>query len=239
MAKRISLSLCLLSGILLRGTPIVTAMPTAQGSPNLLPVPQGVAQETASSTFKLTEEDLPPGFQKLPPELTASIASQFALFSQQFRQANLNPEDIFAFVNPESFQVILGFTSPLPNEPEQASFDASLQQLQQPASQQLLIDQLKKSLQVAGGVKVLEYKFLPELNNLADTSTGFTLGIDMQGQPMQLDMATFRRGEVAAFTAVIYLMGETPLIQVGDVVRKLDSRILKVSAHSKLWALAE
>ncbi|MFW5666139.1 MAG: hypothetical protein ACOC2Z_11470 [Coleofasciculus sp.] len=84
----------------------------------------------------------------------------------------------------------------------------------------------------------MEYQPLPELNNFADTSTGFTLGIDMEGTPLQLDMATFRRGGMVAFTGVMYLNGQMPLIQVGDVAQKLDSRIVRVSAQSYPASLA-
>ncbi|HBB35165.1 MAG TPA: hypothetical protein DDZ80_30775 [Cyanobacteria bacterium UBA8803] len=231
MAKIIPLSLCLLASILWCAAPATAAMSTTQTATNLNASPPIVAQTpTPATNFKLTLEDLPSGFQELPPELTASLASQFQLFRQQFSQVNLNPDNLFAFVNPESFQVVMGFTSVLPNESDRTMFDVGLQQLQQPETQQLLVSELQQKLQgmrSLGSVKVLDYKPLPQLNNLADTSTGFTLGIEMRRQPMRFDMATFRRNDVVAFTTVMYLDQEEPLIGVGEVARKLDNRIFK------------
>lgn len=238
MINRIPLSLYLLSGILFTGNPVHAAIPVTQASTASPTVPQRISQASTSANVKLLLEDLPEGFQELPPELAASLASQFRLLTQQFQQANLNPENLFAFVNPESFQIVLGFTSPLSSEQDWVSFDTNVQQLQQPEIQQLLVSQLKQRLQGMGKINVLEYKPLPELNNLADTSTGFTLGIDMEGTPLQLDMATFRRGGMVAFTGVMYLNGQMPLIQVGDVAQKLDGRIVKVSAQSYPASLA-
>lgn len=238
MIKRIPLSLCLLSGILFTGNPVNAAIPVTSASTASPTVPQTLSQASTSTNAKLLLEDLPEGFQELPPELAASLASQFRLLTQQFQEANLNPENLFAFVNPESFQIVLGFTSPLASEQDWVSFDTNVQQLQQPEIQQLLVSQLKQRLQGMGEINVLEYKPLPELNNLADTSTGFSLGIDMEGTPLQLDMATFRRGGMVAFTGVMYLNGQMPLIQVGDVAQKLDGRIFQVSAQSYPASLA-
>lgn len=197
-----------------------------------------ISQASPSANVKLLLEDLPPGFQELPPELTASLASQFRLLTQQFQDANLNPNNLFAFVNPESFQIVLGFTSPLA-EDDWASFDTNLQHLQQPQIQQLLVSQIKQRLEGMGEINIVEYKPLPELNNFAHSSTGFTLGIDMEGTPLQLDMATFRRSEMIAFTGVMYLNGQTPLIHIGDVAQKLDDRIVKVLARSHSNGLAQ
>lgn len=237
MIKRISLSLGLLSGILFTGNPVHADIPLTPVSPASPTVPQTISQASTSTNVKLLLEDLPEGFQELPPELTASLASQFRLLTQQFQDANLNPENLFAFVNPESFQIVLGFTSPL-SEQDWVNFDTNVQQLQQPEIQQLLVSQLKQRLQGMGEINVLEYKPLPQLNNFADTSTGFTLGIDMEGTPLQLDMATFRRGGMIAFTGVMYVNGQMPLIQVGDVAQKLDSRIVQRSAQSYPASLA-
>ncbi|WP_044210587.1 hypothetical protein [Coleofasciculus chthonoplastes] len=237
MIKRISLRLGLLSGILFTGNPVNADIPLTPVSTASSTVPQTLSQASTSTNIKLLLEDLPEGFQELPPELTASLASQFRLLTQQFQEANLNPENLFAFVNPESFQIVLGFTSPL-SEQDWVNFDTNVQQLQQPEIQQLLVSQLKQRLQGMGEINVLEYKPLPELNNVADTSTGFTLGIDMEGTPLQLDMATFRRGGMVAFTGVMYVNGQMPLIQVGDVAQKLDSRIVQRSAQSYPAGLA-
>lgn len=248
MAKRLSLTLCLLTGVIFSGMPVKAAITTSPASSNWQPIAQqGIAEtftqmaaeKPTSAQATLTLEDLPPGFTKLPPELAAEFASRLSVLSQQVRQGSLKPENFFAFANPENFQIVLGFTNKFPAQPEQASFDASLQQLQKPEVQQRLLSQLQEQLKNYGEIKVTEYRALPGLNNLADASTGITLALEMQGQPLRLDFAAFRRNKVGAFTAVMYPNGEQPAIAVGDVAQKLDNRIVQLSADANHSSLAQ
>lgn len=236
MAKRIPFSLCVLTSVILAGVPAQAATaPQTQliaQSGIAVVVPQIAAEPSVSEPATLTLEDLPPGFTALPPELAAQVASRLESLKQQLGQTNLKPEKFFAFVNPQNFQVVLGFTGKFPNESEQASFDTSLQQLQQPDAQQLLLGQLQAKLQGLGGLKVTDYQAIPELNNLANASTGVTFGLEMQNQPLSFDVAAFRRNAVGAFTAVMYAKGEQPTIGVGDVARKLDEQIVKASTQA-------
>jgi hypothetical protein len=249
MPKRISWVLCLLSGVIFSGLPAkasTTMTPTAsdkqliaqQGIAEILP--KIVAQQPASAQTTLTIEDLPSGFTELPPELAAELASRLTVLAQQMGQGNLNPENFFAFVNPENFQLVLGFTNKLPNQSEQTSFDDNLQKLQQPEVQQMMRTQVREQLKAYGDVKVTDYKALPGLNDVANASTGMTLELELQGQPLRIDFAAFRRNAVGAFTGVIYANGTQPAIAVGDVARKLDGRIVQLSAkpnHSPLATL--
>lgn len=236
MPKRIFLRLCLLSSLVFAGVPAQAAMTTVPSPRDRITqpgtvktLPQIAAEEPASAQVALTLEDLPPGFTALPPELAATVASRLDVLKQQLGQGNMKLENFFAFVNPQNFQIVLGFTGKLPTQPEQASFDASLQQIQQPDVQQRMVGQLQNQLKSFGEVKVTEYKALPGLNNLANASTGMTMGLEMQGQPLQMDLAAFRRNGVGAFTAVMYAKGEKPALAVGDVAQKLDGRIVKLS----------
>jgi hypothetical protein len=239
MAKTFSLSLGFLASVVVTGIParaaITTAQTVAQPQPQLTAQAelaqtlfQIIAQNTAPASSTLALEDLPPGFTALPPELSASLASRLQALNAQLPTGNLKPENFFAFVNPKSFQIVLGFTGQLPNETQRVEFDTSLKQLQQPDVQKRTLSLLQEKLKTFGEVKVTEYRGMPELNNLADTSTGFTIALEMRGQPLRLDLATFRRNEIGAFTGVIYTNGETPLIAVGDVARKLDGRLAQV-----------
>lgn len=198
-----------------------------------------VAQQSATTQATLTLQDLPPGFTELPPELAAQVSSRLDALRQQLGQGNLQPENFFAFVNPQTSQVVLGFTGKLPNESEQSSFDTSLQQIQQPEVQQLFRNQLQERLRTFGEVKVTQYSSIPEANGLANASTGIRLGLEMQGQPLQLDFAAFRRNSVGAFTAIMYTNSRQPALGVGDLARKLDSRIVESSANAKSSSLAK
>ncbi|MBD1922335.1 hypothetical protein H6F77_14760 [Microcoleus sp. FACHB-831] len=229
MAKKLSLILGLLAGTLLAASPAVTS--PLVGAPQITAQQQVSPSETPPKTTDatLTLEDLPPGFQELPPEITAQIASQFQTLVQQVSQQSVKPDKFTAFVNPQNFQLIVAFTGKLPDTAGQAQFDASLQQLQQPQVQQQLKTRLQQMLQAYQGIKVVDYQPLTELYSLANASTGLTLAVDMQGQPLRMDAAVFRRNAVGAFTVVTYVNGNKPTIGVGDVARKLDGKILQSS----------
>jgi hypothetical protein len=224
MANKASLTFSLLAGAILAASPSLPIFAAPAPAPTI----QQPAQPT-SSAVKLTVEDLPPGFQELPPEVTAQIATRLEAFRKQLAQANIKPEDFFAFINPETFQLVMGVTGELPDQAAQTKFDNNVQQFQKPEVQQQLLSQLQASLKSFKGIEVLDYKPLPALNNVANASTGFSLGLKMQDQPLQIDMATFRRNRAAAFTAVMYMNGETPQVGVKDLATKLDNRIVKAS----------
>lgn len=241
MSKRIFLRLCLLSGVFFAGIPAQAVMTTTSHESYrqsiaqlgiVETIPQIAAEDLASAQVALTLEDLPPGFTKLPPELATTVASRLDVLKQQLGQSNMKLENFFAFINPENFQIVLGFTGKLPTQPEQASFDSSLQKIQQPEVQQRMLSQIQEQLKSVAEVKVTEYKALTGLNNLANASTAVTMGLEMQGQPLQMDLAAFRRNAVGAFTGVIYAKGEQPALAVGDVAQKLDARIVKLSADA-------
>lgn len=228
------LSLCLLTSTLWFGASIATIAQApipepAQEAPAQAPTPA-----PASSNIKLTLEDLPAGFQELPPEVAAAIASNLEVLRQQLTQANIKPENFFAFVNQENFQIVLGFTGNMPSEPDRANFDASLQEMQNPEAQQKMLSLLRERLKGYQGLEVVEYKSLPELNSLGNASSGMSLALKLQQQPVRMDVAAFRRNRVGALTAVIYANGKQPLVPVGDVVRKLDGRILQASPAANL-----
>ncbi len=232
MSKELLLTISLLFGVILAGgSPMVTSAAN---------VPQVVAENQAPSSVpssvKLTVADLPPGFEPLPPEIATMLSSKLGAFRQQLALVNTKPEDLFAYWNPESFQIILGTTSNLTKPQEQAAFDATLQQLQKPEVQQKMIEQLQQQLKVFKEValEVTGYKALPELNKLTNSSTGFAVDMNVQGQPVRMDLAVFRRNQVGAMTAVMYLKDQPPTVSVGDVAHKLDSRIIKSNPSANL-----
>jgi hypothetical protein len=200
----------------------VQAVPVAQ-KPN-----PPASQQPAASALTLTLQDLPAGFQELPAQIKPLIAAQLDTIKEVLGQQNLQLDNSFSFVNPQPLEVVLGFSTILPNQPlTLLKFDASLQQLQQPNTIQKLQEQLQA---IQPGINVVEYKALPDLNNIANSSRGITLVIKMQDlPPLRMEMVGFRRNKVGSFTAVVYLDGAKPVITVKDVAAKLDDRILQSS----------
>lgn len=205
--------------VTLLATP-VQAVPVAQTSS------PGSEKRLAVST--LTLQDLPSGFQELPAQIKPLIAAQLDTIKRVLGQQNLQLDNSFSFVNQQPLEVVLGFSTTLPNQPlTLLKFDASLQQLEQPNLGKKFQEELQA---VQPGIDVVDYKVLPDLNNIANSSRGITLAIKMQGiPPLRMEMVGFRRNKVGAFTAVFYLDGTQPVISVKDVAAKLDDRILQSS----------
>ncbi len=51
---------------------------------------------------------------------------------------------------------------------------------------------------------------------------------DMEGIPMRMDMAVFRRDIIGAFVLVMYLDGDVPVLTIEEVTSKFDERIVEV-----------
>ena len=217
-------------------TSALLAIAPAQAVP-VTPTPNPPSSEPAASPVTLTLQDLPAGFQEVPPEIKPQFAAQLENLKQALVQQNLQLDNSFVFVNPDQIQLVLGFTGMLRDQPQQAKFDAGLQELQQPEARQQLISKVQKGLQSVQGIEVVGYEALPELNNLADESTGMTLALKMQGIPVRMQIAGFRRSQVGSFTAVLYLDGAKPVLPVKDVVSKLDNRILQSSPSANTWQI--
>lgn len=187
------------------------------------------ASEKLASPVTLTLQDLPAGFQELPAELKPRIAAQLDIIKRVLGQQNLSLDNYFAFVNPQQLEVVLGFNTTLPNQPlALLKFDASLRHLQQPKARQQLVSQVEKGLKASSvGIMVVEQAALPDLNNLANTSAGMTLALQMQNLPtLRTDIAAFRRNQFGSLTAVFYLDGSKPAIALKDIATKLDERML-------------
>lgn len=186
------------------------------------------SEKPATSANTLTLQDLPPGFQELPAQIKPLITAQLDTIKQVLGQQNLHLDNYFAFVNPQSLEVVLGFSTILPNQPlTLLRFDAALQQLQQPNTIKKFQEQLQA---VQPGINIVGYEALPNLNNIANASRGITLVVEMPNiPPLRMEMVGFRRNKVGSITAVVYLDGKKPMLPVKDVATKLDDRILQFS----------
>ncbi|MFB2878307.1 hypothetical protein [Floridanema aerugineum] len=229
MKNKFSLSLCVLTSAIWASTsiPVVFAQ-TPEAATQQLPAATPVPTQSYNNAV-LTAQDLPAGFKELPPEITAQIQTQFEILSTQLAKAGMKPEKYFAFIDQKSLQIVVGFTGLISNQSDRANFDSTLKQMQQPEYQQQMIAQIRQSINSNQGLKILDYGMIPTVNNIADTSTGMTVAVDMQGQVLQLDLAAFRRSNVGAFTAIMYRKGDRPSVNLDAVARQLDTRIVQTA----------
>ena len=238
MIRKSRLSLCLLTAVIWAGTgnPVILAQtsPETPDATQQLPAATTLPAQTYNNAV-LTVQDLPPEFKELPPESAKLVQSQFEVLSNQLAKAGMKPEKFFAFFNQKTLQIVVGFTGLIPNQSDRANFDTTLKQMQQPEYQKKMIDDIRESLNKSNqGIKILDYGMIPSVNNIAETSTGMTLVIDLQGQVLQVDSATFRRSNVGAFTAILSPKDEKQptsinLSLLDDMARKLDNRIVQTA----------
>lgn len=192
-------------------------------------------QEPASGVVKLTQADLPTGFQELPPEFKSVLASQLAAFKPPQTRNPVPLDNIFAFVEPNNLQTVFGFSDKLESPVTAETFDAGLQQLQQPQLMAQAIDKLKQRLQKVPGVEIVDYKLLTPQQNLGNRSVGMTLAMKMRNlpTPLRMDITVFRRGKIIAATGVGYMDNTKPVVYVNDLAAKLDSRIVQSSGFDE------
>lgn len=233
MFKKVFLALCLINGIVFSSGAVhsQTLEPT-----NLLAYEGDNPSEATESDTEvkeakvvLTPEDLPPGFQSLPPEFADQITSQFKVLSEKLGQGNLQPEDYFVLVSPNltNLQIVMGFTGKL-EEGAIDNFDANLEDMQKPESREQVLALMQGALKNFPGLAIVDYEELPLEEQIADNSTGMRATIKLQGRSFQVDMVTFRREQLGVLTGVMYFENKEPKVSVAEVANKLDERILNL-----------
>ncbi|MDB9315117.1 hypothetical protein PN462_18525 [Spirulina sp. CS-785/01] len=181
-----------------------------------------------ATTATLTLEDLPDGFQELPPMLETQVKEQFAAISSQFRHGGLEPEELFIFYNPRSLQIVGGFTGEILDT---AQFDGSIETLSQPAVQEILFAQIQEQLKDVDMVEVTGYRSLPEMEDFADQSFGIQLDAKFDTGfftlPLKTDVASFRRQDTGAFTMVMYRESSNPELSLRSLSDRLNGKIVQ------------
>ena len=195
-----------------------THTPTSTPAPTDTPAPTPTLAPTTPVTpipladlsdVVLTLDDLPPGFEVVPPE-------EMGISKESLSQEDFVVESLFVFLEAESFEFVMGFTTLLPTRLEQVGFDVGLSQ------PDFVMDSFIEGM---GVTEVLEKDELPDLKDIGDASTGLTVAVDMDGIPLRMDVVVFRTELVGAFVVAMYLDGEEPVVTVDVLAEKLDARI--------------
>jgi hypothetical protein len=129
-------------------------------------------------------------------------------------------EAFFMFMNPEKYEIVLGFTAVLTNTLGQVSADMALNNP----------DELMAGMVtgMSGGADVIEKEPLTDLDNIGDASTGVTMLVDVQGIRMRFDMSMFREDTVLGILLVMYKDGMTPSVSIQELTPVFDQRIVDV-----------
>lgn len=192
-------------------TPTLTPIPTDTPTPTPVPTDTPVPTETAAAATAalLSAEDLPAGFQEIPPE-------EFGFGEDSPFAEGGGLEHTFAFFDPTLFEIVFGFTMPLETRVDQLGFDTAL------GRPDLFSDYFGQILgEQASDVTVLE-----GLDGIGDSSGGFTMLMDLgTGFNMRVDMAMARLAEQGVLVLSMYVDGEQPSVPIADLAQIAADRL--------------
>jgi len=189
------------------------------------PGPVQLAQTTAATSTAsplLVQDDLPAGFQALPPTVANQLAAQFEALSGQLSQSGIEIETMAAFYKMTPLQVIGSSSSSIADP---AAFDEYLSSLEDEATRDRLFAQVQSSIANVGPVEMQGYEYLTDLSNVADKSAGVSLDMRVLNQDLQANIALFRRGNTGVLAAIIHRPNESPELALESLVEMLESRL--------------
>jgi hypothetical protein len=167
------------------------------------------------SNLVLTLQDLPPGFVEMPPATLKRMGTGTADFK---------PASVFGYQKSDAqeFQILLGFTTQLPNAIDRAQFDAGVRE-------EKVVQEFSKGLNSSNK----EFNFanatpLSLEDKIGDVSSGWRTQGKIRGLLINVELVLFRRGKIGSFVAIIYLDGTQPSMTMNSVARQLDKRIMEL-----------
>lgn len=212
-AKNWLIAVCLFTGICLGVVPGKAEAPRpllAEGLLSQRGSAQGVQPRNQNrdwSQLVIRAQDLPSGFQGMPPD-------QLNQLRRELSQEDFSVASVFAFMEPNNFEMLLGITTPLQSPQKQREFEAILAS---PGSLQRLVTE------GMGTTQILQQTPL-RLENIGEAVAGVNLKLNMEGVPANLDIVAFRRDTIGAFVFLLYLEGQTPKMPIANLARTLDNR---------------
>lgn len=197
-------------------TVTLTPTPTSTPTPALTPTPTSTPTPTPGpdlTSFELTLEDLPAGFEQMPPDMLESLVAGLPEGSTGF-----------VFGEPIKQQFIMGILIPIATKAEETVYDSILPQF---------VDVMATSVQANTNPKEIT-----GLDDIGNSRAGLTSTGVMDNTTIRWDIVAFRRGSVLAVLLVGYPGGNKSVKPVADIARLLDERISqKLALEGTLLAI--
>ncbi|MGC8960527.1 MAG: hypothetical protein ACP5OO_12250 [Chloroflexia bacterium] len=197
--------------------PTFTPRPTATPRPTFTPTPAPTPLPDLSVAV-LSLQDLPGGFEILPPEgrpplLITATAFLSGTVSSSGRLYNLTG---FRYPGTRTPEIVLFYLLfPLSPE-EQKRLDA---RLADPPSA------LGMALESLGGVRVTALEILPKMDNLGEASAGVAARGTVEGAAWRLEVAMVRQGAAFEYILVAYPEEKKPPLSLRQAAEPLDERV--------------
>jgi hypothetical protein len=167
------------------------------------------------SNLVLTLQDLPAGFVEMPPATLKGMGTGTPDFK---------PASVFGYQKSDAqeFQIVLGFTTQLPNAIDRAQFDAGVREERVAQEFSKGLNSTNKEFNFANATALsLEDK-------IGDVSGGWRTQGKIRGVLINVEIVLFRRGEIGSFVAIMYLDGKQPSMTMSSAARQLDKRIMEL-----------
>lgn len=215
--KNLLIFICLVTGIWIGSSPVKGQIePTILSQSTQTQTTQRSPQNRDWSQLVIDAQDLPPGFQGMPAEDLAEL-------KQELSDNDFSVESVFAFMEPNNFELLLGLTTPLQNQQAENDFEQILAEPE--VLRKLVTDGM-------GETAILEQNEIEELDNIGESVAGVTLKLNLEGVPANLEIVAFRREAIGAFVFLLYLDGQTPRMPIVNLARTLDDRAVGILENS-------
>ena len=135
----------------------------------------------------------------------------------------VEPENIFVFVNPRQFQTIVGYNFLLTDRLQRLAFDAIV------SEPDILLQAVVSDI---GPENVSNEKVLQGLDDIGELQTGISMVAKTKGIALQVEALIFRRGIIGAYIMSSTFPGRKPTITIKELGRILDERMLTHPALS-------
>ena len=160
------------------------------------------------STARIPVYDLPKGFEEIPGE---EFDAGFPVADKE-----LQPENVFAYVNGSEFQMVMGMNFLLTEETDRAGFDLALSQ------PELALREIVRSM---NGDNVYQEELTNVLEGVGEGQIAMTMLTDVKDLPMRVNIGLFRRGVVGGMIMSMTMVGQQESISLRELAKLFDKRI--------------
>ncbi len=193
-------------------TPTATSTPPPTSTPTLPPTVTPTITPTPRPDISgavLRLADLPAGFQEVSLD-------EYGMSKDAFSTGQFQVENVFTFVNPQRFQMVVGYNFLLTRNADRVFFDAGLSQ------PDLMLRLITNAMSQA---KIRNQKLLKGMDDIGEARIAMSVVVDSREIAMQTSVLMFRRGTVGEVLISMVIEGQKPNISLHDLGVKLDKRV--------------
>lgn len=160
------------------------------------------------SAARIFRQQLPGGFEEIPMD---DVEQGGMLPGKE----EYLPEVVFAYVNKNDFQLIIGMNFLLVDAINRIGFSAALKDT----------DTLKEFAGAIGGENIRDEVVIETMDDLGEKRSAMAMVADVEGVPMNVNVAIFQRGVIGGIIMSMSAEGEEAKISFEDLGQLFDKRV--------------